>query len=109
MPTGSWSCKVEEAPVDELFANPCHPYTLGLLGSVPRLGASADPANARRRLQEIPGTVPSLLSLPQGCTFADRCPFATSRCRECFPPLEEKRPNHWAACWHSDRVLGAGA
>ena len=95
--------KVEEALVDDLFAAPRHPYTLGLLASIPRL----DNAAGRRRdvrLNEIPGMVPSLWDLPPGCAFAPRCPFATDRCRQVYPPLEEKGPGHWAACWESDQL-----
>ena len=99
--------KVEEAAVGELFANPCHPYTLGLLGSIPRI--ETERGGDRMRLSEIRGIVPTLSDLPDGCAFAPRCPHATSECREARPPLAEKRPGHWAACWHSDRVLGAGA
>ncbi|MBV9065159.1 MAG: ABC transporter ATP-binding protein [Methylobacteriaceae bacterium] len=100
--------KVEEAPVAALFDEPLHPYTLGLMSSVPRLSLAGESARAAR-LQEIPGTVPSLVDLPAGCTFAPRCAFATEVCREQFPPYEEKRPGHFAACWHSDRVRGAAA
>jgi oligopeptide/dipeptide ABC transporter ATP-binding protein len=56
------------------------------------------------RLQEIPGMVPALSNLPQGCTFAPRCTFADDTCRSKYPAYEEKRPGHWAACWHSERV-----
>jgi peptide/nickel transport system ATP-binding protein len=94
--------KVEEAPVDRLFARARHPYTLGLLGSIPRLDRTHVAAPVR--LTEIPGTVPSLREEPVGCTFAPRCSFATERCRVEYPPLELKAPAHWAACWHSDRV-----
>jgi peptide/nickel transport system ATP-binding protein len=100
--------KVEEAPVASLFDEPLHPYTLGLMGSVPRLSIAGTSGRAAR-LQEIPGTVPSLVDLPAGCTFAPRCAFATDICRAQFPPYEEKRPGHFAACWHSDRVRGAAA
>ncbi|MEA2839701.1 MAG: peptide/nickel transport system ATP-binding protein [Methylobacteriaceae bacterium] len=100
--------KVEEARVDSLFEAPMHPYTLGLMGSVPRLSL-AGAADSRARLQEIPGSVPSLVDLPVGCTFAPRCAFATDICRGQFPPYEEKGPGHFAACWHSDRVRGAAA
>ena len=99
--------KVEESDAEDLFEAPCHPYTRGLLTSIPRLDASAESEVGARELNEIPGIVPSLLDLPQGCLFAPRCPFATGRCRESGPPLEEKRPGHWAACWHADRVLEA--
>jgi peptide/nickel transport system ATP-binding protein len=100
--------KVEEASVASLFDEPLHPYTLGLMGSVPRLSIAGTSGSAAR-LQEIPGTVPSLVDLPAGCTFAPRCAFATDICRAQFPPYEEKRPGHFAACWHSDRVRGAAA
>jgi len=98
--------KVEEADADELFSRPCHPYTEGLLGSIPRLDLVTESRPNRARLNEIEGVVPSLYNLPKGCTFADRCDYATDQCNEAFPPLEEKRPGHWAACWHSDRVQG---
>jgi peptide/nickel transport system ATP-binding protein len=100
--------KVEEARVGRLFDEPMHPYTVGLMGSVPRLSLAGLSASATR-LQEIPGSVPSLADLPVGCTFAPRCVFATDICRAQFPPYEEKRPGHFAACWHSDRVRGAAA
>ena len=98
--------KVEEAPVRALFANPRHPYTQALLGSVPRLGSSLA-GNGRDRLAEIPGVVPSLKEHIAGCIFAPRCPHATSRCREKYPPLEEKTAGHWVACWEADRLAGA--
>jgi oligopeptide/dipeptide ABC transporter ATP-binding protein len=66
-----------------------------------------DGADKRRRLNEIKGIVPSLYELPAGCTFAPRCRYATTRCREQFPPLGEVSPGHWAACWHTDQVLHA--
>jgi oligopeptide/dipeptide ABC transporter ATP-binding protein len=94
--------KVEEASVDDLFAAPLHPYTLGLMGSVPRLTDALNPAKIR--LQEIPGIVPPLHNLPQGCIFAPRCTYATDRCKQEYPALEEKRPGHWAACWESDQL-----
>jgi peptide/nickel transport system ATP-binding protein len=95
--------KVEEAPVRDLFRHPRHPYTLGLLASVPRLGATlgrADPP----RLAEILGTVPSLREPIIGCAFAPRCGWAVARCRVEAPPLEEKSPEHVAACFESDRL-----
>ena len=97
--------KVEEAPVETLFEEPLHPYTVGLMGSVPRLSLAGG-GDTRPRLQEIPGSVPSLVDLPAGCTFAPRCAFADGRCREKYPPYEQKRPGHWAACWHSDALAG---
>jgi oligopeptide/dipeptide ABC transporter ATP-binding protein len=90
--------KVEEAPVGELFAAPRHPYTRGLMAAIPRLGSAAD--NARRRLAEIPGMVPSLRGAPRGCSFAPRCAFATERCRREYPPIETPRPDHQVACWN---------
>jgi peptide/nickel transport system ATP-binding protein len=99
--------KVEEAPVDELFAHALHPYTRGLMNSIPRLALMRrENTNAAERLQEIPGMVPALSNLPPGCVFAPRCAFATDICRREYPTYEEKRPAHWAACWHSDRVAG---
>jgi len=101
--------KVEEAAVDELFDNPGHPYTVGLLGSIPQLDTAALAKTRRPRLTEIKGMVPSLAGLPPGCTFAARCDFATDQCRATFPPLEMHRPEHWIACWHADALLGARA
>ena len=98
--------KVEEAPAADLFDNPGHPYTKGLLGSIPHLDTAAQSNGARARLNEIKGMVPSLFDLPPGCSFAPRCGFATDRCRAEQPVLEEQRPGHWVACWHADRLLG---
>ncbi|HZT26107.1 MAG TPA: ABC transporter ATP-binding protein [Pseudolabrys sp.] len=101
--------KVEEAPVEELFAQPQHPYTHGLMGSIPRLPLMrGEGAEAAERLQEIPGTVPALSDLPSGCVFAPRCAHAEARCRAQYPPYEEKRPGHWAACWRSRELYGGG-
>jgi peptide/nickel transport system ATP-binding protein len=99
--------KVEEAETDELFDNPGHPYTRGLLGSIPKLDQAAK--GERQRLTEIKGMVPSLARLPPGCAFAPRCGYATDECRAAYPPLEMRRPDHWVACWHADRLLGEGA
>ncbi|MCS6853290.1 MAG: ABC transporter ATP-binding protein [Elioraea sp.] len=86
---------VEEASVGALFANPRHPYTQGLIRSIPRL----DRAGAgKARLEAIPGTVPSLLSPPPGCRFAPRCRFATEACRAAEPALREVEPGHKVAC-----------
>jgi len=102
--------KVEEAEVDTLFGQPLHPYTHGLLASIPRLEIMGGrTANSAQRLKEIPGMVPALNNLPPGCTFAPRCAFADDRCRAQFPPYEQKRPGHWAACWHSESLYGSGA
>ena len=90
--------KVEDAPVQALFDNPLHPYTRGLMASMPRLDA---PLSAGRgTLPEIPGTVPRLSRLPEGCRFAPRCPMAVAQCRE-EPPLLEHAPGHAAACWRA--------
>jgi peptide/nickel transport system ATP-binding protein len=101
--------KVEEASADDLFDSPLHPYTKGLLGSVPNLEVAAHLKARRARLNEIKGIVPSLANLPQGCTFAPRCRFATAECRAVSPPLEQHRPSHWVACWHVDRLNGEAA
>jgi peptide/nickel transport system ATP-binding protein len=102
--------KVEEASVADLFARPRHPYTRGLLDSIPKLrGAgvgNAGERGTRRRLAEIAGTVPSLSEPITGCAFAPRCHFATPRCRAESPVLEEKAAAHFAACWESQRVPG---
>jgi peptide/nickel transport system ATP-binding protein len=97
--------KAEEAPVKALFSRPLHPYTKGLLGSVPRLGVAS--VQAPPRLAEIPGTVPSLREAIPGCPFAARCAFATDICRSEMPAFEEKEKEHFAACFHSDRVAAS--
>jgi peptide/nickel transport system ATP-binding protein len=99
--------KVEEAPVEELFARPQHPYTHGLMASIPRLPLMrGEQKSAGERLQEIPGAVPALTNLPQGCVFAPRCAHAVEQCRQAYPPYEEKRSGHWAACWRSRELYG---
>jgi len=90
--------KVEEAPVEELFAHPRHPYTRGLLGSMPHLGDSVR-SETPQRLVEIPGVVPSLKEEQPGCLFAPRCPNVIARCTQEVPPLID-RGNHAAACWN---------
>ena len=94
---------VEEAPVGDLFRRPQHRYTLGLLASVPRLGATLGRAEPPR-LAEIPGTVPSLRDPIVGCAFAPRCAYATERCSREAPPLEAKTAAHLAACFESERL-----
>ena len=94
--------KGEEAPVDALFARPRHPYTQGLLHSIPRLGATA--SGERVRLEEIRGMVPSMRDEIPGCVFAPRCTYATDRCRTEYPPLEEKAAGPTVACWEADRI-----
>ena len=88
--------KIEEASVDVLFADPQHPYTQGLLASVPRLAGD----EARTRLTEIPGMVPPLTALPRGCAFAPRCARASAQCREAPPELGDVEAQHRVACWH---------
>ena len=95
--------KVEEASVGDLFARPLHPYTRGLLGSMPHLGASLG-EHGRQRLTEIPGIVPSLREEIAGCAFAPRCTYATERCRRELPVLDEHRAGHLAACWEAARL-----
>jgi peptide/nickel transport system ATP-binding protein len=89
--------KAEESAVDDLFAHPQHPYTLGLLGAIPR---PYEGEGSRQRLQEIPGRVPSLRELPTACAFADRCPRADELCRMQVPALREMRPHHLVSCFH---------
>jgi oligopeptide/dipeptide ABC transporter ATP-binding protein len=84
---------VERAPVEALFADAQHPYTLGLLASVPRLDADQD------RLQTIEGMVPTPDTMPAGCRFAPRCTLATDHCLSEMPPLRELKPGHEVACW----------
>jgi peptide/nickel transport system ATP-binding protein len=88
---------VEEAPVGELFAHPRHPYTQGLIASIPRIDLAADP-EARRRLEAIPGSVPKLVDPAPGCRFASRCRHALPECRSATPPLVEVAPGHRVAC-----------
>jgi peptide/nickel transport system ATP-binding protein len=97
--------KVEEARVADLFRQPRHPYTAGLLASVPKLGSSL--AGNGYRLADIPGTVPSLRDEIPGCPFAPRCSYATEICRAEMPPFEAKAASHFAACHHSDRLAAA--
>src|ERR1700732_2293077 len=101
--------KVEEAGADDLFERPGHPYTKGLLGSLPNLEVAAHTDARQARLNEIKGMVPSLANLPEGCTFAPRCGLATDECRASYPLLQQHGPGHWIACWHAERVLEGGA
>jgi oligopeptide/dipeptide ABC transporter ATP-binding protein len=88
---------VECAGVRPLFAEPLHPYTQGLLRSMPILGA------ARGRLHEIPGTVPTVTKFIRGCPFADRCPAVFGRCRQDAPKLETVRQGRHVSCWLYDK------
>ncbi len=86
---------VERADVATLFADPQHPYTVGLLGSIPKLHEE------QKRLATIDGVVPNPLALPEGCRFNPRCPFAVDQCRAAEPPLAEVKPGHFSACWRA--------
>ncbi len=86
---------VEQGSRDEIFGNPQHPYTLALFAAMPRL------SDRGRRLASIEGQVPSPDSMPEGCRFAPRCPFAVARCREAAPPLVRIAPEHVVACWRA--------
>ena len=98
--------KVEEASAQDLFECPGHPYTKGLLGSIPNVEVAAHTRNRRSRLNEIKGMVPSLANLPKGCIFAPRCGLASDQCHAEYPPLAQYRPGHWVACWHAEQLLG---
>jgi peptide/nickel transport system ATP-binding protein len=97
--------KVEEASVEALFENPLHPYTRGLMASMPAVVALGSKTDVR--LTEIPGMVPSLTNLPPGCAFAPRCRFAIPRCREEYPPLGDFGGRHFAACWRAAEMAEA--
>jgi peptide/nickel transport system ATP-binding protein len=90
---------VEEGSVDDIFYRQLHPYTLGLIRSVPRLSHEKD------SLISIPGEPPSLIAPPSGCKFHPRCQFATAKCKTDAPPSIEHEPGHFAACWHTDQVI----
>ena len=85
---------IEESPIRDLYANPCHPYTIGLLGSLPRIHQKG-----RQRLYSIEGMPPMLYQKPQRCPFSPRCRWAVDRCREENPPLVEVDEKHRVACW----------
>jgi oligopeptide/dipeptide ABC transporter ATP-binding protein len=86
---------IERCSAERLFAEPQHPYTIGLLGSIPRLHLE------QPRLSAIEGFVPDAAALPAGCRFHPRCPFAVEKCRQEVPPLMEITPHHQAACWRA--------
>lgn len=85
---------IETAPTDELYANPLHPYTNGLLASVPRLDS-----DRRKPLRMIKGLPPNLAKLPTGCAFHPRCDYCMPKCKEEYPPMEKVGENHYRACW----------
>ncbi len=89
---------VEYSSADEIYYNPLHPYTVGLLGSIPKLNIESD------RLMTIEGTVPVPTNYPVGCNFASRCPFATEKCIAEEPALIEEESGHWVACHHWQEV-----
>jgi len=90
---------VEHAPVKELFRSPAHPYTLGLLRSLPSLNLASD-----SELSYIEGAPPDMISLPSGCPFWPRCVYRTEKCTQEGPPAVELSEDHEAACWHLERV-----
>jgi len=87
---------VEQGPVGSIFSAPLHPYTVGLMNSIPRIGKGHAKDGY---LNVIPGTIPDLLELPSGCKFRDRCPHAMPVCAEKEPELLEKAPGHTVRCW----------
>ncbi|ANL32750.1 oligopeptide ABC transporter ATP-binding protein [Rhizobium phaseoli] len=89
---------VETGPVAEVFRNPRHPYTIGLLASMPKLGDASRMKQAGERLAAIPGVVPSLINMPAGCAFQPRCQFAVDACRAAVPPLADINPRHKSRC-----------
>jgi oligopeptide/dipeptide ABC transporter ATP-binding protein len=90
---------VERGTAREIYANPRHPYTLGLLRSVPRLDEPK-----RERLAPIQGQPPDLTRLPPGCSFRPRCGYAVERCAEEVPPLERVAGTQHSACWEKDKL-----
>ena len=93
---------VEQGPVEEVFARPRHPYTLGLLACRPELG------RRRARLPAIPGQVPEIFDRPSGCAFHPRCPFVAPRCRQEIPPERDVEPARRSACFEHERVAASG-
>ncbi|MFB5266367.1 ABC transporter ATP-binding protein [Paenibacillus enshidis] len=89
---------VEEANVYELFEHPGHPYTIGLMGSLPKM------TEQKERLHSIPGTVPNLLDMPAGCPFHPRCPYAADVCLRIKPELEQKKEGHLVRCHRAEEV-----
>lgn len=93
---------IETAAVKEIFANPSHPYTLGLLGSIPRLDETR-----KEKLTPIEGLPPDLIQMPTGCPFYDRCRFRSQKCLDENPPLMSVGMRHWSACWNWEEVRRA--
>ncbi len=96
---------VEYVDVTRLFDNPKHPYTLGLMGSIPKMD---EPIPADKTLHTIPGVVPSLYNLPTGCYFQPRCTEASDTCRETVPPLVEVESDHFLRCWNYEQQRSTG-
>lgn len=90
---------VEDATVDELFENPKHPYTMGLMQSIPSIDGVRG-----EKLHVIEGMVPSLHQVPKGCSFASRCPHADQKCKDIAPELETIKSNHKVRCWHHEVI-----
>ena len=89
---------MEEASIDDIFENPSHPYTLGLLESIPRLGQ-----DKKKRLTPIPGSPPDMTNPPKGCPFAPRCPYARNICASECPDFTEVGEGHRSRCWLLDK------
>jgi oligopeptide/dipeptide ABC transporter ATP-binding protein len=89
---------VEYGSLDDIFNNPGHPYTVGLLNSIPGMEKRGE------KLNTIPGNVPDLLKLPPGCSFQERCPLATSQCSAAEPNAIAMGGGHLSRCWHTDKV-----
>jgi len=100
--------KVEEASAAHLFDNPGHPYTKGLLGSIPHLDTRRA-ATETDTIERDQGHGAFAVQPASGCSFAPRCGFATDHCRNEAAVLTQYRPGHWIACWHADRLLGGAA
>ena len=94
---------VEEATVESLFAQPRHPYTQGLIRSIPRIDTAAS-AGHKVRLEAIPGTVPKLIDPAPGCRFADRCRYVRAECRTATPPLRDITTGHRVACFFAEKL-----
>ncbi|SFD87888.1 peptide/nickel transport system ATP-binding protein [Lentibacillus persicus] len=94
---------VEETDIDSLFEKPLHPYTKGLLKSIPKIDGDRN-----RKLNEVEGTVPSLNNIPKGCRFSTRCKFADEKCRQQMPELESHNDTHKVRCWHYKEILERG-
>jgi oligopeptide transport system ATP-binding protein len=92
---------IEDAPVKKLYGSPRHPYTIGLLGSLPRLDEAPG-----TKLMSIPGQPPDLVALPDGCPFAPRCDYTAERCHQENPMLEFVGADHSVACWEKDKTKG---